>query len=319
MAKITDYSFRSNDDRQTPIHAVKWKPDNGEVTACIQIVHGMREYIERYSGFAEFLTTKQFAVFGHDHIGHGYSVERTEDRGIMHCKKPDIVMVEDIYSNYKIMRREYPDRPCFILGHSMGSYLLREFLAEKAEFLSDLSGSVIMGTGCENNAALFFGNILCRQMMLFKGRNGHTMLLPALMFSGSYKKFDRTGKHPENSWLSKNVDNVKKYFDPSDPRNHCVFSVNGYNILLRSTWYDNRKKNIRKMNMDIPVIFVSGDQDPVGAMGEGVRKSYSMFKEAGVKDVSIKLYEGDRHEILNELDRDRVYEDLYEWMKERMQ
>ena len=89
-------------------------------------------------------------------------------------------------------------------------------------------------------------------------------------------------------------------------------------VLLRATWFDNRMSNIRKMNMDIPVLFTSGDRDPVGNFGEGVRKAYDKFKEAGVKDLSIKLYEGDRHEILNELDRQNVYDDLYEWMNSRI-
>ena len=105
--------------------------------------------------------------------------------------------------------------------------------------------------------------------------------------------------------------------DPANKKDGGEFSLNGYSILLRATWFDNRMSNIRKMNMSIPIIFVSGDQDPVGGLGKGVKKAYDKFAAAGVSDLSIKLYEGDRHEILNELDRKIVYDDLYNWMRER--
>lgn len=318
MAVITNYSFQSCDERHTKINAVKYVPENSEVTAVLQLVHGMGEYIDRYSEFAAHLTEKGFAVFGHDHIGHGYSVEKAEDRGIMHCKYPDDVLIEDIYSNYKIIKEQYKDKPCFILGHSMGSYLLRKYLCVKAEDISSLNGAIIMGTGSENDIALVAGNAICSLLSAIKGRDARSGILPLLMFNSYYKQYDLTGKHPENSWLSKNVENVKAFTDPSDERNICPFSINGYKILLRSTLYDNRMKNLKLMNKNIPVLFVSGDKDPVGAFGKGVRRSYDMFKEAGVRDLSIKLYEGDRHEILNELDRAAVYEDLYEWMKERI-
>ena len=317
MAKTSNYTFSSADDRLTPIHAVKWEPDDGNITAVLQIVHGMEEHIERYDEFARFMADRGYAVYGHDHIGHGESVESEDDLGIMHCKYPDDVMVEDMFSNYKIIRARYPDKPYFILGHSMGSYLLRKYLSVKSSKLNGVNGAVIMGTGTEPDAAIFAGRGLCSLLMKIKGRDSRSDFIKGLMFGSAYKQFDTTGEHPENSWLSKNVESVMCYIDPKNKKDACEFSLNGYMILLRSTWFDNRMSNIRKMNMDIPILFVSGDQDPVGAMGEGVRKAYDKFAAAGVKDLSIKLYEGDRHEILNELDREMVYNDLYNWMQER--
>ncbi len=319
MANITEYTFRSADDRQTVIHGVRWEPDNGEVKATLQLVHGMQEHIERYDEYARFMADKGFAVFGHDHIGHGDSVEKEEDLGIMHCKYPDDVMVEDMFSNSKLIKEQYPDKPYFILGHSMGSYLLRKYISVKADSIKGgVNGAVIMGTGTEPDAAILAGRAICRLLMAVKGRDKKSEFIKGLMFGGDYKQFDTTGEHPENSWLSKNVESVMRYIDPSNKKDCCEFSLNGYMILLRSTWFDNRMSNIRKMNMDIPVLFVSGDRDPVGGMGKGVRKAYEKFRAAGVKDLSIKLYKDDRHEILNELDRDMVYNDLYNWMFERM-
>lgn len=319
MATVGEYTFASSDDRHTKIHGVKWEPENGDVIAVLLIVHGMQEHIERYDEFARFLADKGFAVFGHDHIGHGESVESEDDLGIMHCKYPDDTMVEDILSAYRIMRQQYPEKPYFILGHSMGSYLLRKFLSVKSSDTGDLHGAIIMGTGTEADPAILAGRMLCRILCAVKGRDRKSPFIRKLMFSGKhYAQFDTTGKHPENSWLSKNADNVRKYMDPSNRKDCCEFSLNGYMILLRATWFDNRMKNIRKMNLSVPVLFVSGDQDPVGAMGAGVRAAYDKFAAAHVKDLSIKLYEGDRHEILNELDRETVYNDLFEWMKQRL-
>lgn len=313
MAKVTGYTFTSADDVHTTIQAIKWEPEEKDPVAVLQIVHGMQEYADRYSEFAEYLAQKGFVVFGHDHIGHGGSVSGPEDLGRMHCKRPDAVMVEDIYSNYKIIRQQYPDKPYFILGHSMGSYLLREYLSVRSADLSKVNGAVIMGTGSEKDAALIGGRILCKLIMAFKGADAGSDFINRLMFGKDYE-----GEDISDSWLSHNADNVREFLDPSNTKRGGEFSLNGYMVLLRATWFDNRMSNIRKMNMDIPVLFTSGDQDPVGNFGEGVRKAYDKFKEAGVKDLSIKLYEGDRHEILNELDRQNVYDDLYEWMSNRL-
>ena len=320
MADITNYTFESTDDRHTAIHGVRWENKDTDTVAVLQIAHGMQEHIERYSEFASFLADRGFVVFGHDHIGHGESVEREEDLGIMHCDRPDDVMVEDMFTNYKLIKEQYPDKPYFILGHSMGSYLLRKYLCVKADSLAGVNGAIIMGTGTESNAAIIAGSLICRLLAKIKGKDSQSDLVKGLMFGSKYYKgFDTTGTHPENSWLSKNVESVRAYMDPANKKDGGTFSLNGYMILLRATLFDNDMNNIRKMNKDIPVIFVSGDKDPVGGLGDGVRKAYDKFRAAGVKDLSIKLYEGDRHEILNELDREIVYNDLYEWMLKRSQ
>ena len=317
MSKITEYTFSSADDVKTTIHAVRWEPENGEVKAVLQLVHGMQEHIERYSDFAEYLTSRGFAVMGHDHIGHGESVRNENERGIMHSSFPDDTMIEDMYSNYKLIREMYPDKPYFILGHSMGSYLLRKYLCVKSRRLENVNGAIIMGTGTESNAAISAGAMLCKLLMKIRGKDSRSKFIAGLMFGNKYyRDYDPTGNDPARSWLSKDTELVKKYYDPANRKDHCEFSLNGYMILLRSTRYDNDPANIKLMNMDIPVLFVSGDKDPVGQFGEGVKAAHKKFADAGVRDLSIKLYEGDRHEILNELDRDTVYSDLYKWMSD---
>ena len=162
------YNFLSSDKEQTKIHGVKWMPE-GEPKAVIQLVHGMIEYIERYDEFAEFLNTKGFVVFGHDHIAHGESVKSHDDWGIMHTDTPSETMVEDMFSNYKLIKEQYPNLPYFILGHSMGSYLLRHMLILKTNDFKGVNGAIVMGTGTtpENMAKL--GMTVLKVLKTFKG------------------------------------------------------------------------------------------------------------------------------------------------------
>ncbi len=308
------YKFDSADG-VSKIHCVKWTPE-GEPVAVLQIVHGMVEYIERYRPFAEYLNRQGFVVVGHDHIGHGESVANEDEWGIMHAKHPSDIMVEDIYSHYKMTKEDYPRIPYFIMGHSMGSYMTRKCLCVKAKEMDGLSGAVIMGTGTEAPATINAGLAVINLLAFFRSDNYRSTFVRDMTYSAPYKQYDCTGATPDNSWLTKDTEIVKKYY--SDPKCTYVFSLGAYRGLVESTKYDNKAENIAKMKKDLPVFFVSGAADPVGNMGKGVQEAYDKFQAAGMKDLSIKLYEGDRHEILNELDRETVYKDIYDWMKSKM-
>lgn len=305
------YTFLSADNHSN-IHCRRWIPD-GEPVAVLQLVHGMIEYIERYDEFAKFLNTKGYVVAGHDHIGHGHSVSSDDELGIMDGKDPSDTMVEDIYSHYCIIEEEYPEIPHFILGHSMGSYMVRKFLSVKADKLSRLSGAVIMGTGSEADGTINAGLAVIKVLSLIKGKDYRSKLVADMAFGAPYKKYDLTGKEPSNSWLSKNVENVTKYYNDK----YCTFtfSLNAYKGLVSSTKYDNNPDNIAKMRKDMPLLVVSGKDDPVGNCGVGTTEAYEKFKAAGITDVTLKLYENDRHEILNELDRQMVFEDIFNWLE----
>lgn len=317
MAIKENYTFKSADDNNTTIHAVKWLPDDGQVKAVIQLNHGMIEYIERYTEFAEFLTNNRFAVFGHDHIGHGDSVASEADWGIMHTATPSDTVIEDMFSNYKIVKEQYPDTPYFILGHSMGSYLLRKFLVVKAEELKGVNGAIIMGTGTEADGAIKAGMVACKVIAAFKGWDYKSSMVAGLMYGPAYKGYDTDGTVDHSkSWLSRNVESVDKYY--SDPKDTFAFSLNGYRLLLECTGFDNKIDNISKMNKDMPILFVSGAEDPVGGRGVGTTAASEKFKQAGIKDVTLKLFKDDRHEILNEPDRQDVYKYILDWMLPRI-
>jgi len=310
MEKLENYTFESSDGHSI-IHCVKWLPDR-EPVGVVQLVHGMVEYIERYDEFARFLTSKGFVVVGHDHIGHGHSVEKEEDLGIMTGAHPSDDMVEDILTHFSITKKSYPGIPYFILGHSMGSYMLRKFLACKSAYLEELSGAIIMGTGFEKSAFCNFGLFMIGAISLFKGKNYRSTLIRDLTYSAPYKQYDCYGKDFANSWLTKNIKSVEKYY--SDPYCTFTFSLNAYRGLVEATKYACSKECANKMRKNIPLLVISGEADPVGNLGAGTKAAYQELKKAGIKDVTLKLYQGDRHEILNEIDRQQVYEDIYQWV-----
>jgi alpha-beta hydrolase superfamily lysophospholipase len=307
-----NFSFLSNDGK-TAVHAVKWLPDSGEYNAILQITHGMVEYIERYEPFAEFLTSKGYMVVGHDHIGHGQSVESKDDWGFFYEGKPSDIVVEDIHKLRTLIQEENPDTPYFMLGHSMGSFMLRKYLCLHND---NLRGAIIMGTGFipGNVTSLALG--LTKLIGKVRGIKHRSKFIQSLAFGADYKNFDMTGEHPENSWLTKDVEIVKAYYN--EPRCTYMFTVNGYKGLFEAVHFSCNPENAAKLPKKLPLFLVSGEQDPVGGLGKGVKDAYYMYQEAGMFDLTYKLYENDRHEILNETDKQVVYEDLLAWMNVRI-
>ncbi len=311
MAREEFFSFLSSNGK-TKIHAVKWLPEDGNYHTILQITHGMIEYIERYRGFAEYLTERGFMVVGHDHLGHGESVTSEDEWGFIALPDPSGTKVEDMHTLRTTIQKENPGVPYFMLGHSMGSYMLRKYLTLHNE---NLSGAIIMGTGFMSPRLMGFGMFLCRILVAIRGWNHRSKFIQFLSFRGPYQRFDVTGKKPENSWLTKDADCVREYY--STPKCSFMFSLNAYYGLMDAVKYDCNLKNAMKIPTELPLFFVSGQDDPVGNMGKGVKKAYEMYKKAGITDITCKLYENDRHEILNETDKEKVYADIYAWMSER--
>ena len=307
-----DITFLSS-NKKTNIHAIICQPKNGQFTRIIQIIHGLCEYIERYLPFIEYLATKGFIVVGHDHLGHGQSIKSPDDLGYFGEPNPSDLLIQDIHSLRKIIVKKYPNLPYFMCGHSMGSYLLRQYICT---YSKGLAGIIILGTGymspCESLLALGFINVLS----CFKGIKHKSNLTKKISFElGPYSKYDHQKKDLNNSWISRDPEIVKKYYE--DKNCQFDFTLNGYYGLVQSIRYSCDPSNVAKIKKDIPILFVSGDCDPVGNNGEGVRKSYEIMKLIGSVDVSMKLFMGCRHEVLNELNKDEVYEYILNWINEK--
>lgn len=308
----SNFTFLSNDGK-TAVHAVKWTPDSGEYKAILQISHGMVEFIERYMPFAEFLTTKGYMVVGHDHIGHGRSVATQEDWGYFCEGTPSDIVVEDMHKLRTLIQEDNAGVPYFMLGHSMGSFMLRKYLAVHND---NLRGAIIMGTGFIPEKLTSLALKLTAVVAKLRGSRYRSKLIQSLAFGADYKEFDMTGEKPENSWLTKDIEIVKAYYN--EPRCTYMFTVNGYKGLFEAVQFSCNPENAAKIPKKLPLFIVSGAQDPVGGLSKGVKDVYDMYKEAGMYDLTYKLYENDRHEILNEMDKQVVFEDLLAWMNVRI-
>lgn len=307
--KIT--TFLSS-DQKTNIHVVTWMPEEKHIKAVLQMVHGMQEYIERYSEFAEFMTEQGYLVVGHDHLGHGESVACEEDYGFFALDAPSDHVVQDIHTLRTKMQQEYQDVPYFIFGHSMGSYMLRKYLSLHGE---GLDGAIICGTGSMPDLTMKFGMFLCKLLTKLHGGHYKSALIRKMSFMGPYRQYDVTGQNIENNWLTKDIEIAGRYF--KDPKSSFYFTVNGYLGLMEAVYFDNQKENIDRIPKDLSIFIISGEKDPVGDMGKGVKKVYHQYEAAGIRDITWKLYEDDRHEILNELDRQKVYQDILSWLNVR--
>lgn len=291
-------------DGVTKIHAIEWIPE-GEVTAVLQMCHGMVEYIDRYHEFADFLTKHGVYVVGHDHLGHGKSVVSQEKLGFFHETDGNAYVIADIQQLRMQTAKKYPGVPYFIMGHSMGSFLVRQYLGL---YSGGLSGAIIMGTGEQPSLVVNAGKLVCKIIAAIKGWDYRSKFVNNLAV-GAYEK--KMGA----AWLSKNPENVKKYHE--DPLCGFIFTVNAYYHMFSGIAKMNQQEKEGKAAKSLPLLFVAGKDDPVGNYGKGVENVYNKYKKCGYQDVQLKLYEEDRHEILNEEDKDVVFQDILAWLEIR--
>lgn len=304
-----EFTFPSTDGR-TKIHGIEWIPEQ-EAKAILQICHGMVEYIDRYNDFAVYLAERGIYVVGHDHLGHGQSVNSKGEYGYFPQPDGNKCVIGDIHKLRQMTGEKYPNVPYFMLGHSMGSFLLRQYLTMHSK---GLAGAVVMGTGHQPRVILQAGQMVCKITAMFKGWKHRSQFVNNLSF-GSYNKKFEPAETPKD-WITSYKPIRDKYV--KDPLTSFTFTVGGYYQMFEGMKVLDTKGSVDKIRKDIPVFFVAGADDPVGDFGKGVQRIYEKYKTAGIKDVRIKLYENDRHEILNETDRVEVYEDLYQWIVDKM-
>lgn len=301
-------------DNKTKIHAVKWIPDNGSYKAVLQISHGMIEYIERYEKFAEFMTLNGYMVVGHDHLGHGQSVLSESELGYFSEANQSDILVEDMHQLRKIIQKEDTEKPYFMMAHSMGSYMLRKYLTIHGD---NLRGAILCGTGYVSRITTTIGLVVVNILGRLRGWHYVSRFVEKYSFGKAYRSFDMTGADLKNSWLTRDTDIVKWYY--AQPLCTFSFTVSGYKGLLEAVHFDCDMKNIKKIPKKLPIFIISGAEDPVGNMGVGVKKVYDMIKEAKNQDVTYKLYDNCRHEILNEFDKEKVYRDILAWTNVRIE
>ena len=309
MVTTTEFTFLSA-DKKTQIHAIEWKPDVPPV-GVLQLVHGMQEFIERYDDFARFMCTKGFLVVGHDHLGHGLSVADENSYGYFAEKSGNRVLLTDMRQLHRMTAEKYPELPFFMMGHSMGSFLARQYICLYGKYLD---GAVISGTAYHPPMECKAGMLLCRVIARFKGWKYISKLLTYMVVGSLNKKFEPSATHLD--WLTRDDSVVEAY--RHDPRTHHFFTLNANYNLFVSLKYLTVRENLMRIPKGLPVLLIAGEMDPVGNFGAGVKKVFVQLQAIGLKDVQCKLYPNDRHEVLNELDKAQVYQDIMGWILGRL-
>ncbi len=285
-----------------------WLPSpNIEIKAFLQILHGMAEYSDRYARFAEYLNKYGIAVFAADHRGHGATASEDELGWFAETDGWDRI-AEDAFELANFITTQYSANTTFLMGHSMGSFLARTVMVKHSDLYS---GVIIMGTGCSKGIVGKIGKLLCKKEIRKNGSKSPGVLMNKLSFSAYNKAFEPTAT--DFDWLSRDAKEVEKYVKDDK----CGFlCTNGFFYdLLTGIEFANSKANAEAIPKDLPLLIISGEMDPVGDMGKGVRKVYKLYTGAGIADVTLKLIPDARHELLNETNRKEVYEILLNWLE----
>ncbi len=305
-----EHVFLPSGDGRTKLHGIIWEPDSGEIRAVLQLVHGMAEHIDRYHEFAVYLVEQGFAVIGHDHLGHGQSLSDMKDLGFFAKKDGYRIVVEDIYRVTCFGKERFVGKPWFILGHSMGSFMVRRYLTAHSP---ELAGAIVMGTGQIPGALANAGRMVAGLIGAVKGDHHRSGLLLAMSTGGYNKAFEPVRTSAD--WLSRNEENCDRYV--ADELCGFTFTTSAYRDFFTVLSELAAGKEYEKIRRDLPILLNAGEKDPVGGVKD-VPKVYEQYLSMGMKDVTLKLYPEDRHEILNEADREAVFADVYDWMVSKL-
>lgn len=303
----TEYYFESHGAGQ--IRASVWAPE-GEPKAIVQLIHGIAEHVDRYDDYATWLNERGILVVAEDHMGHGKSVGKDGIVGYFHGGW--FAAIKDTYALLKQTMEKYPNVPYILFGHSMGSFMARTILAEYPD--SGIAGCIICGTAWQPAALLKVALPLCRFMCRGGADKKPNTFLKKLMFGSYNQKIEHV--RTENDWLTRDERIVNAY--NQDPM--CGFTATAglYRDMLKGIEYIQKPTTLAKMDKKTPVLFVAGSADPVGAYGQGVEQAAMVLKNTGMEDVEHKLYPLCRHEILNEINRIQVYEEIQNWIEKKI-
>ena len=309
MAKITDFHFPSAGGSNS-IHCRMWTPE-GAPRGVVQMVHGVAEHIGRYHDFAAFLTDHGFVAVGDDHLGHGLSVNDESEKGWFAENDGWDLIVRDEKTLHDMMREKYPGIPMILLGHSMGSFMARTYIGY---YPDDFDLCILSGTGHTSGAVCRMGRMLARREIRRHGSKYRSQMLQDMAFGSYLKGIDNPiGK---NDWICRDEAVIHAY--DADPL--CGFTGTAELMyeMMRGLEQIGNNSHIMKMNRELPILFISGDADPVGGWGKSVRIVFDRFKGIAMKDVTIKIYPGARHEVLNELNKQEVWSDVLTWIETKL-
>ena len=300
-----EYMYRSATGT-CDIRAHSYAPaDTSSVRAVLQIVHGMAEHSERYHDLAVFMAEHGYAVYLHDHAGHGKSVASDSELGYFGAENGVTGIVRDVHTLTRKAAETHVNRPIFLLGHSMGSFVARAYVTA---FGGALTGAIFSGTSGKNPGAAA-GIALAKMTEKFKGDHFRSAFIDHIAFGSYNKRYD----DPRTSfdWLSRDTEQVDRYI--ADPLCGFLFTAAGYRDMFTLLQSVSGKNWYARVPKKLPMLLISGTMDPVGNYGKGVRQVAEDLKKTGHKDVTLHLYQDARHELFNEINAADVRQDLLEW------
>lgn len=302
--------FMNSSDGKNDLHGMIFLPE-GEPKAVVQIIHGMGQYIGKYEPFANFLTSKGFAVYGIDVVGHGGSAATQEDLGHFADKGGKGILLTDQHSLLMKIKQDYPGKKVFLIGHSMGSFILRRFLAVWGK---EIDGAVIVGTGNVPQWECRVGKFAAFIARSIKGPRYRSKTVSWLA-TGYYAE-EFYSRKKKGSWLTRDKKCADAY--RNDPRCNYMLTVSACHTIISLMEDCATKKNNKRIPTTLPILFVSGMDDPVGAYSEGVLQVYNQFVSLGFKDIDVMLYNKNRHNILDDLDKETVFADIEDFISQRV-
>lgn len=293
-------------DGKTTIHAVEWTPTNARhIKGIIQIAHGLSEHIMLYEPIAKYFTERGFIVRGNDHLGHGRSVLPGEPRLYLGPKGSWHFASDDIYTCRILTQKEYGNIPYIILGFSLGSYLVRDYLIRYGD---SVDAAILVGCLSFPKVATFFGKIIANILALILGEKAAPKILD--FFVNETNNLQIKNRRGYLDWINENEEEVKRLM--ADPYAMETISIGLFRELLYAIKFTGKIENISKMNKGNPIIFISGKDDPVARGGKTISDLVDKFHQVGIKDVSYKLYEG-RHRVLFEKTGPMTLDKIYDW------
>jgi alpha-beta hydrolase superfamily lysophospholipase len=287
----------------TQVFVNRWLPESAP-KAVVQLAHGMAEHSSRYARFAERLTAGGYAVYASDHRGHG---QTKGTRGYFGEQEGWQAVIDDLHAVTERAREEQPGLPVFLVGHSMGSFLARGYAAQ---FGTELAGLVLSGTAGSAGPLGNAGVLVATTQARLRGHEHTSGLMNTLTFGQYNAAFKPT--RTDFDWLSRDPAEVDAYI--ADPDCGFVFTTSGFVDLLKGLAAVNSDRVVSRVPKDLPVHLAAGDADPVGRQGKGVHEVADQLRRHGVSDVTVKLWPGARHEILNETNRDEVEAEIVDWL-----
>ncbi len=304
---LQELTFPSSDGIHE-IHAEVYLPSSGSYKGIIQLAHGMIDFVERYRNLADFLTGKGYIFAGNDHLGHGKSVVNSDEFGFFASKGGVDYVIEDLHTMNRELRHTYKGLPLILLGHSMGSFIARLYAAKYPRTISAL---IVHGTAGPNSL-LPLGKALAACISALRGERYRSRTVAGMAFAGYNSKFPKS--EGKNAWLTRDREAI--IGRDEDERSNFIFTVSGYRDLFRFLGGCNSKEWFKDFPKGLPTLIISGDADPVGAYGKGPSYVYKHLLLAGCNNVELKLYEGARHELFNEINRQEVFTDILKWINE---